>query len=159
MWMRDFDLTPLMRSMVGFDRMLQLLESARDGAASTSYPPYNIEKTGENAWRIEIAVAGFLPDELTVTQEQNELVVLGAKKTEQTGQYLYRGIATRSFERRFELADYVEVKTAHYADGMLVIELVRELPEELQPRRIEISVGSPAAISRGAPPRLEQKAA
>ena len=153
--MGDFDFTPMLRSMIGFDRMLDVLESARDTAPASNYPPYNIEKTGEDSWRIEIAVAGFSPDELSVVQERNELLVTGAKKGDQPGQFLYRGIATRSFDRRFELADYVEVKSAGLVDGLLTIELVREVPEEKRPRRIAIGAGAP--ISE--PARLGKKAA
>jgi molecular chaperone IbpA len=159
MWMRDFDFTPLMRSVIGFDRMKDLIESALEGAPVTQYPPYNIEKTGENAWRVTMAVAGFSPSELSVVQEHNELVVTGAKQGDDKAEYLYRGMGTRSFERRLELADFVDVKEARLADGLLVVDLVREVPEEMRPRRIEIASGKPKAITGASQPPLEKKAA
>jgi molecular chaperone IbpA len=159
MWMRDFDLTPLMRSVIGLDRMKELLESALDSGPATNYPPHNIEKTDENAWRLTVAVAGFSQSELSVVQEQNELVVTGTRKADDKTEYLYRGIATRSYERRFELADFVKVKEARLADGLLVVDLVREVPEEMRPRRIEIASGVPTAAVQSPQARLEQKAA
>jgi molecular chaperone IbpA len=144
--MRTYDFSPLYRSAVGFDRLANLLESAARTGQESGWPPYNIETTGENAYRIEIAVAGFKPDELTLEVKENLLTVTGRKtandeaSTERT--YLHRGLAERDFERRFQLADYVVVKTADLSNGLLSIELVRELPEALKPRRIEIGVGS-----------------
>jgi molecular chaperone IbpA len=158
MWMRDFDLTPLMRSVIGLDRMKELLEGALDGGPASNYPPHNIEKTDENAWRLTVAVAGFSPSELSVVQEQNELVVAGTRKPDDKTEYLYRGIATRGFERRFELADFVNVKEAGLAEGLLVIDLVREVPEEMRPRRIEIAAGAPPTAAQS-PKALENKAA
>ena len=157
--MRDFDFTPLMRSVIGLDRMKELLDSALDSGPASNYPPHNIEKTGENAWRLTIAVAGFSSSELSVVQEQNELVVAGTRKADDKAEYLYRGIATRSFERRFELADFVEVKEARLADGLLVVDLVREVPEEMRPRRIEIASGAPTLTVQPPQAGLEQKAA
>lgn len=143
--MRTYDFTPLYRSAVGFDRLAGLLETAARTSQENGWPPYNIETTGENAYRIEIAVAGFKPDELTLEVKENLLTVTGRKTandeagTERT--YLHRGLAERDFERRFQLADYVVVKGADLADGLLSIELNRELPEALKPRQIEIGSG------------------
>jgi len=144
-----YDFSPLYRSMIGADRMASLVESAmrHEGEA---FPPYDIEKTGENAYRITIAAAGFAPHELELTAQPNLLVVAGRKAESDEGKnYLHRGIAARAFERRFELADYVVVKDAAFVDGLLSIELVREVPEALRPRRIEIGAGEakrPAAL-------------
>ncbi|MBF9047851.1 Hsp20 family protein [Rhodobacterales bacterium LSUCC0031] len=139
--MRNYDLTPLYRATVGFDRMADLLDRVltQDSAAST-YPPYNIEKTNDGAYRISIAVAGFAEDELSVEQREQELVVAARKATE-TGErvYLHRGIATRAFEKRFQLADHVRVTGATHENGMLHIDLLREVPEALKPRQIAIS--------------------
>ncbi|MGZ9114476.1 MAG: Hsp20 family protein [Brevundimonas sp.] len=143
--MRTYDFTPLYRSAVGFDRLAGLLESAARTSQENGWPPYNIETTGENAYRIELAVAGFKPDELTLEVKENLLTVTGRKTanddagSERT--YLHRGLAERDFERRFQLADYVVVKGADLADGLLSIELARELPEALKPRQIEINTG------------------
>ena len=145
--MRTYDFTPLYRSAVGFDRLAGLLESAARTSQENGWPPYNIETTGENAYRIEIAVAGFKPDELTLEVKENLLTVTGRKTANDDAgvqrTYLHRGLAERDFERRFQLADYVVVKSADLADGLLTVELARELPEALKPRRIEIGV--PAA--------------
>lgn len=142
--MRTYDFTPLYRSAVGFDRLAGLLESAARTSQENGWPPYNIETTGENAYRIELAVAGFKPDELTLEVKENLLTVTGRKTAndDATGRtYLHRGLAERDFERRFQLADYVVVKGADLADGLLSIELARELPEALKPRQIEINTG------------------
>ena len=143
--MRTYDFTPLYRSAVGFDRLAGLLETAARTSQENGWPPYNIETTGENAYRIEIAVAGFKPDELTLEVKENLLTVTGRKTAnDETGTertYLHRGLAERDFERRFQLADYVVVKGADLADGLLSIELNRELPEALKPRRIDIGSG------------------
>ena len=142
--MRTYDFTPLYRSAVGFDRLAGLLESAARTSQENGWPPYNIETTGENAYRIEIAVAGFKPDELTLEVKENLLTVTGRTTANDDAgvqrTYLHRGLAERDFERRFQLADYVVVKSADLADGLLSIELARELPEALKPRRIEIGV-------------------
>jgi molecular chaperone IbpA len=141
--MRTIDLTPLYRSVVGFDRLADLLDAASTEAA-TGYPPYNIERTGDNAYRIEIAVAGFKAADLNIEVKENLLTVQGRKAAnDEAKRYLHRGLAERSFERRFQLADYVVVQSADLANGLLSIALKRELPEALKPRRIEI--GSPAA--------------
>lgn len=142
--MRTYDFTPLYRSAVGFDRLAGLLESAARTSQENGWPPYNIETTGENAYRIELAVAGFKPDELTLEVKENLLTVTGRKTAndDTAGRtYLHRGLAERDFERRFQLADYVVVKGADLADGLLSIELARELPEALKPRQIEINTG------------------
>nr|WP_315053516.1 Hsp20 family protein [uncultured Brevundimonas sp.] len=147
--MRTYDFSPLYRSAVGFDRLANLLESAARTSQEGGYPPYNIETTGENAYRIEIAVAGFSPDELNIEVKENLLTVSGRKTanddaaTQRT--YLHRGLAERDFERRFQLADYVIVTDANLSNGLLSIALKRELPEALKPRRIEIGTG-PALI-------------
>ncbi|HVI31395.1 Hsp20 family protein [Phenylobacterium sp.] len=144
--MRTIDFSPLYRSVVGFDRLADLLESATTEAA-TGYPPYNIERTDENAYRIEIAVAGFRPEELNVEVKENLLTVQGRKAAnDETRRYLHRGLAERNFERRFQLADYVVVTDANLADGLLSISLKRELPEALKPRRIEIGSGKSPLI-------------
>ncbi len=139
--MRNFDLAPLYRATVGFDRIADLMDRALTAdVAQPAYPPYNIEKTAENAYRISIAVAGFAADELTVEVKEGALHVSARKPAEETPKtYLHRGIATRAFERRFALADHVRVSGATHADGMLHIDLVREVPEALKPRHIEIS--------------------
>ena len=140
--MRTYDFTPLYRSAVGFDRLANLLESAsRATSQDSGYPPYNIETTGENAYRIEIAVAGFRPEELNLEVKENLLTVTGRRTANDDAPaktYLHRGLAERDFERRFQLADYVVVTEANLVNGLLSISLKRELPEALKPRRIEI---------------------
>ena len=147
--MRTIDFTPLYRSAVGFDRLAGLLESAARTSQENGWPPYNIETTGENAYRIEIAVAGFKPDELTIEVKENLLTVTGRKTANDDAAsqktYLHRGLAERDFERRFQLADYVVVTEAALADGLLAISLKRELPEALKPRRIEIATSAPTS--------------
>ena len=144
--MRTIDFSPLYRSVVGFDRLADLLDNAaQDGA--TGYPPYNIERTDENAYRVEIAVAGFRPEELSIEVKENLLTVTGRKAAnDEPRRFLHRGLAERNFERRFQLADYVVVHDAQLADGLLSIALKRELPEALKPRRVEINVGQPTLI-------------
>lgn len=147
--MRTFDFTPLYRSAVGFDRVASLLESAARTSQENGWPPYNIETTGENAYRIEIAVAGFRPEELTLEVKENLLTVTGHKTANDDGvqkTYLHRGLAERDFERRFQLADYVIVTEAGLDNGLLTISLKRELPEALKPRRIEIATGKSPLI-------------
>jgi len=147
--MRTIDLTPLYRSSVGFDRMANLMDSmlSADGAAQ-SYPPYNIEKTGDDAYRITVAVAGFAEDEISIESKESELVISAAKAEKSANgddrTKLYRGIAERSFERRFKLADHVRAIGAKLENGLLHVELVREVPEALKPRKIAISAGSGA---------------
>jgi molecular chaperone IbpA len=135
----NLDFSPLFRSSIGFDRMLDALQAASRIETIDNWPPYDIVKTGEDDYRIAMAVAGFSPDELTMTQEQNLLVVSGQKPNAGDVQYLHRGIAGRSFQRRFELADHVKVVGADLANGLLTIDLKREIPEAMKPRRIEIS--------------------
>ncbi len=138
--MNTLDLTPLYRSTVGFDRVANLLDSAlRANQTSAGYPPYNIELTGESTYSITIAVAGFTREELDIQVENGTLTVAGKKnKADDQKQYLYQGIATRSFERKFNLADYVRVEGAEMENGLLTIQLVKEIPEAMKPRKIEI---------------------
>jgi molecular chaperone IbpA len=143
--MRTFDLTPLYRSTVGFDRVFSLLDSfgGVDGSAPT-YPPYNIERTGENAYRISVAVAGFTDKELNIEVKENVLAIRGEKETaekKEEGEVLYQGIAARAFERRFQLADHVEIRGANLENGLLHVDLVREIPESKKPRKIAIGTG------------------
>ncbi|HMN87941.1 MAG TPA: Hsp20 family protein [Bauldia sp.] len=141
-----YDLTPLYRSTVGFDRLFGMLDSlATPEGAATTYPPYNIERTGENAYRVTMAVAGFAEDELSIEAKENTLTVKGEKKDQTAGEsreFLYRGIAARSFERRFQLADHVEVRGASLENGLLHVDLVREIPEAAKPRTIAINGNS-----------------
>ena len=154
--MRTIDLTPLYRSVVGFDRLATLLDAAAKTEGASGYPPYNIETVGENAYRIEVAVAGFGPAELTLEARENTLTVTGRKAANDEGRrYLHRGLAERNFERRFQLADYVVVTGAELRDGLLAISLKRELPEALKPRRIEIAT---AVAGQAAPQRIEGEA-
>jgi len=144
--MRTIDFSPLYRSVVGFDRLADLLDSAAAETA-TGYPPYNIERTGENEYRVEIAVAGFKPDELSIEVKEALLIVQGRKAAnDPERRFVHRGLAERNFERRFQLAEYVVVTDANLADGLLAISLKRELPEALKPRRIEIGTGSSTLI-------------
>ncbi|MGI0526730.1 Hsp20 family protein [Rhizobium giardinii] len=137
----NLDFSPLFRSSIGFDRMLNALEAASRAETSDSWPPYDIVKTGENDYRIVMAVAGFSQDELAMTQEQNMLIVSGQKANGDDVQYLHRGIGSGSFQRRFELADHVRVLGAGLVNGVLTIDLKREIPEEMKPRQIEIRTG------------------
>lgn len=142
--MTTFDFSPLFRSTVGFDRLMRTLEESNQWAESDSgYPPYNIEKTDEDKYRITLAVAGFGEDELSMEVHQNVLTVEGRKQaTGSSATYLHRGIAGRSFKRQFRLADHVEVSEAHLQNGLLTVDLVREVPEAMKPRRIEIASGT-----------------
>jgi molecular chaperone IbpA len=140
--MRTFDLTPLWRSTVGFDRLFDLIDDSLRLAGEDNYPPYNIERTGEDEYRISLALAGFMPEEITVTAEQNMLTVEGRKAEKADHEYLYQGISARQFRRQFNLADHVEVKGASFENGLLQINLVRELPEAMKPRRIAIAAGA-----------------
>ena len=149
------DFSPLFRSTIGFDRLFNLLDEASGFEPAEGYPPYNIVKSGEDSYRITMAVAGFSPDELNLTAQQNQLVVTGRKQDSDTVQYLHRGIATRAFQRRFDLADYVKVKGATLDNGLLTIELVREVPEEMKPRQIAIN-GSAKVHAIEAQPTGEQ---
>ena len=144
--MRTIDFSPLYRSVVGFDRLADLLDSAT-AETSSGYPPYNIERLDENAYRVEIAVAGFRADELDIQVKENLLTVTGRKTAnDEPRKFLHRGLAERNFERKFQLADYVVVTDANLADGLLQVSLKRELPEALKPRRIEIGAGKSTLI-------------
>lgn len=144
--MRHFDLSPLYRSTVGFDRMFSMLDNV-NGESAPSYPPYNIERTGENAYRITMAVAGFSENELSIEAKESVLSVVG-EKTEETEEknFLYRGIAARAFERRFQIADHVKISGASLENGLLHIDLVREIPEAMKPRKIAIRSGESQQI-------------
>ncbi|QHQ36122.1 Hsp20 family protein [Algicella marina] len=146
--MRTYDFTPLYRSTVGFDRLAGMLDQVLTNEnTGQSYPPYNIEKTGENAYRITVAVAGFSEDELNIEARDGQLVISGKKAAEdKEANYLHRGIATRAFERRFQLADHVRATGAKTENGLLHVDLVREVPEALKPRRIAIESGSQKAV-------------
>jgi len=144
--MRTYDLTPFYRSTVGFDRLFSLLDQGTpDG--SSGYPPYNIERTGENAYRITVAVSGFSKDELSIVTKENALTIKGEKVANENSksEVLYRGIAARAFERVFQLADFVLVKDASLENGLLHVDLVREIPEAKKPRQIAINTGAPKA--------------
>ena len=141
-----FDFAPFRRSSVGFDRLFDMLENSSFGQGQENYPPFDLIKLGDNDYRIELAVAGFKPEEVDITAHQNVLIVSGRKNDEadsKSSDYIYRGIATRSFERRFALADHIQVKGADMKDGLLAIELVREIPEAMKPKKISIGGSAP----------------
>ena len=154
--MRHFDLTPLTRSTIGFDKLFSLLDPSLDPALSQTYPPYNIERTGENAYRITVAVAGFGESDLSIETKEGSLVIRGSKETkveegEGKREVLHQGIAARAFERRFQLADHVQVTSASLENGLLHVALVREIPEAQKPRQIPIGGGQrPAAVKQAA---------
>jgi molecular chaperone IbpA len=140
MVMRTFDFSPLYRSTVGFDRLFDMLDQTARMEAAPSWPPYNVEKIGDDRYRITMAVAGFGADDIEITQKENTLLVTGQKHPEQeNAQLLHRGIATRNFKQTFNLADHVKVTGANMENGLLTVDLVREVPEEMKPRRIEIA--------------------
>jgi molecular chaperone IbpA len=143
--MSRLDFTPYRRTTVGFDKLFDLLENQVRNNAGDNYPPFNIERRGDDEYRITLAVAGFRPDEIDITAQQNLLVVSGRKRDDDDREYIHRGIATRAFERRFGLADYVQVKAAALADGILAIDLVREIPEAMKPRKVAIGGAGEAA--------------
>jgi molecular chaperone IbpA len=144
--MTNIDFAPLFRTAIGFDRLARLMDTAASAAEAPSYPPYNIERTGEDTYRLTMAVAGFRPDELDLVVKENTLVVSGRVSSEgQKGEVLYRGIAGRAFERRFVLADHIVVDGADLQHGLLHVGLKRVVPEQLKPRRIAIGTGAPAA--------------
>jgi molecular chaperone IbpA len=147
--MDRFDFSPLFRSTIGFDRLTRLVDAAtRVDNAALAYPPYNIEKTGEDAYRLTMAVAGFSPEELDIIVQENSLLVTGkAKKDEDDSRYLHRGIARRAFERRFSLADHIKVVGASLANGMLHVDLVHEVPEAAKPRKIQIGSVTPEQVT------------
>ncbi len=152
--MNSFDFSPLFRSTIGFDRLTRLMDAASQvDSGAAAYPPYNIEATGDNAYRLTMAVAGFGADDLEITAKEGALVVTGkARKEDESKQYLHRGIARRAFERRFQLADHIRVAGASLDNGLLHVDLVREVPEALKPRKIEIATGTQPQV-------IEQKAA
>ena len=151
--MTTFDFSPLFRSTVGFDRVSRLMDSALRNDEAGGYPPYNIEALDENAYRVSVAVAGFSPEDLTITTHENTLIVTGKiKNGEEKANFLYRGIAGRAFERRFQLADYIKVSGAQLVNGLLHVDLVREVPEAMKPRTIKIETAGNGKV-------LESKAA
>ena len=146
--MRTVDFAPLWRSTIGFDRLFDLMESAQD-AAEDNYPPYNIERLGDDRFQISFALAGFSPEDIAITAEQNVLTVEGSKKVgNDEREYLYRGISNRPFKRQFSLADYVQIRGASFDSGLLKIELVREIPEAMKPRRIAINGQTSAPVQK-----------
>ena len=149
--MRTFDFSPLWRSTIGFDHLADLVDSSLRQATDDNYPPYNIERSSEDHYRITLALAGFAPEDVTVTAEQNTLTIEGKPAVKQQREYLYQGIAARPFRRVYNLADYVQVKAATFKDGLLTIDLAREVPEAMKPRRI--------AINGGSTPQIDQKEA
>jgi molecular chaperone IbpA len=153
------DLNPLFRSSIGFDRMLNALQAASRVESIDNWPPYDIAKSGEDNYRITMAVAGFSLDELEVTQEQNLLLVSGKKASDDNREYLHRGIASRAFQRRFELADHVKVTAASLFNGLLTIDLQREIPEEMKPRRIEIATGNATFLAETKQIEADKRAA
>ncbi|GES47309.1 molecular chaperone Hsp20 [Rhizobium dioscoreae] len=155
----SYDYAPLFRSTVGFDRVFNLLENAQRARSISDWPPYDIVKTGDDSYRISIAVAGFAQNDLDITFQSNLLTVTGKKQETANDDYLHRGIASRPFEHRFELADHVRVNGANLQNGLLSIDLVREIPEALKPRKIDIQA-NPALSQKVAPAQIEaQKAA
>jgi molecular chaperone IbpA len=148
--MDRFDFSPLFRSTIGFDRLTRLFDAAThvDNSA-LAYPPYNIEKTGEDSYRLSMAVAGFAPEEIDLTVQENSLLVTGkAKKEDENGRYLHRGIARRAFERRFSLADHIKVVGASLVNGMLHVDLAHEVPEAAKPRKIQIGSAQPQMVEQ-----------
>jgi molecular chaperone IbpA len=163
MVMDRFDFSPLFRSTIGFDRLARLVDTAtRVDSTALSYPPYNIEKTGDDAYRLTMAVAGFSRDELDITVQENTLVISGkAQGEDEANRYLHRGIARRAFERRFSLADHIKVTGASLNNGLLHVDLVREIPEAAKPRTIKIGEAAPQpqVIEQKQPQVTEQKQA
>ncbi len=148
--MTRFDFTPYRRSTVGFDRLFDLLENTARANAGDNYPPFNIERRGEDAYRITLAVAGFKPGDIEITAQQNLLLIQGRRGEEPTGaQFLHVGIAQRGFERRFELADFVRVESANLEDGLLIIDLLREVPDAMKPRKIAVGTQKPLELVGG----------
>lgn len=166
--MTRLDFSPYRRSMVGFDRLFDMLENQARANSGDNYPPFNIERRGDDAYRITLAVAGFKPADLDITAQQNLLVVQGRKpvlssaeggEEANDGKFLHVGIANRSFERRFELADFVRVESANLEDGLLVIDLVREVPDAMKPKKIAIGGHAPLSIVEGEEPARSSEAA
>jgi molecular chaperone IbpA len=150
----SFDFAPLWRSTIGFDRLFDLADAAQRLTDEDHYPPYNIERLGDDRYQISLAVAGFGPDDIAITAEQNALTIEGRKPEKEQRQYLYQGISSRHFKRRFNLADYVQVTGAAFENGLLRIELVREIPEAMKPRRIAINGAGSSNVQQ-----IEAKAA
>lgn len=150
-----FDFSPLYRSSIGFDRIFGAIEAANRLDTIGNWPPYDIVKTGEHDYRITMAVAGFSRDEITITHEPNLLMMSGQRAGEDNGQYLHHGIAERAFQRRFELADHVKVVAANLENGLLMVDLKRQVPEEMKPRRIEIAASS--AVPKGNRPQIDSE--
>jgi molecular chaperone IbpA len=150
--MDGFDFSPLFRSTIGFDHLMRLADSATRVESGTSYPPYNIEVTGENSYRLTMAVAGFSAEDLDITVKESELLVSGRSKKEEAAEYLHRGLARRAFDRRFQLADHIKVTGAGLENGLLHVDLVREIPEAMKPPKVAITQAS-------APEQIAQKAA
>jgi molecular chaperone IbpA len=155
--MRTFDISPLYRSTVGFDRLFDMLDQTARVEPMTNWPPYNIEKAGDDQYRITMAVAGFSPDEIELTQHGSALLVTGHKGSEEDKQYLHRGIATRAFKQTFNLADHVKVKGASLENGLLTVDLVREVPEALKPRRIEIATNTQPVMAQDNAKQIEHE--
>ncbi len=152
--MRTYDFTPLFRSTVGFDRLFDMIDSS----VRPDWPPYNIERTGENQYRISMAIAGFAPDEIELVQQSNTLLITGQKKTESKQQeMLHQGLASRNFKQTFNLADHVKVASADLENGLLLVELVREIPEQLKPRRIELGFHGATLTGQNNQQRLAQE--
>ena len=141
--MRNYDFAPLWRSSVGFDRLFDLINDTQRLDAQDNYPPYDIVRTGDDTFRINLAVAGFAPSDINITAQQNLLIVSGRKTDTEKVEYLYQGISARAFERRFNLADHVEVENASFENGLLQLDLARKIPEAMKPRRIEINATIP----------------
>ena len=157
--MNRFDFTPYRRTTVGFDRLFDLLERQARLNAGDNYPPFNIERQGEDAYRITLAVAGFKPGDLDIVAQQNLLTIKGTKaEAEDSKDFVHVGIATRGFERRFELADFVRVERADLADGLLIIDLVREVPEAMKPKKIVVGGNAQLSVVEGEPKAEEQAA-
>jgi len=146
--MRTFDFTPLWRSTIGFDHLADLVDASLRHATDDNYPPYNIERSSDDRYRITLALAGFAPEDVAMTAEQNTLTIEARKAGKDEREYLYQGIAARPFRRVFNLADYVQVKQASFKDGLLTIDLAREIPEAMKPRRITISGGNSPQIDQ-----------
>ena len=155
--MNRFDFTPYRRNTVGFDRLFELLETTGRAAQNENYPPFNIERTGENDYKVTVAVAGFKIDEVEIVAQQNLLIVTGSKQSESNDNrdFLHMGIANRNFERRFQLADHVKVTDASLSNGLLVIDLKHEIPEAMKPRTIQIETGSPKSLASRARKAVE----
>lgn len=158
--MNRFDFTPYRRTMVGFDRLFDLLENQNRMSSGDNYPPFNIERRGEDAYRITLAIAGFKPADIDITAQQNLLVIQGKKADDASNaQFLHVGIAQRGFERRFELADYVRVEDANLEDGLLTIDLVREVPEAMKPKKISVGTQKTLSVVKDAEANADSAAA